>query len=175
MTISQKYSIVKFLKCLSKIQSLDDLNNLKDYIVRVISNLNREINFSDQLEEHIKLMSNKCTSENIEFVKEWIFLIAAKAGKFSENQVYQYIAQNYLASGKGINETFTTFYSKYAEGKANPFTKAAVSRLFTVFENRSINKKVDKKSCTFIQVSYVDLVQVCSKIGLHIPRETEIL
>ena len=55
----------------------------------MISKLNREINFSEQLEKHIKQIDS---SENVAFVKECIFFIVAKAVKLSENQLYQYIA-----------------------------------------------------------------------------------
>ena len=67
MTSSQKYSIVEFQRRLSKIQSLDDLNKSKAYIISVISKLNREINFSEQLEEYIKQIKD---SENVDFIKE---------------------------------------------------------------------------------------------------------
>src|SRR4029079_4180569 len=130
---------------------LHDLNKSKAYIISVISKLNQEINFSEQLEEHIKQIKD---SENVEFVKEWIFFIAVKAVKLAENQLYQYIDQKYLASGEGINETFTDFYSGYIKEKLNPFTKAAVSRLFNILGIKSINKKVNKKTCAYIQVSY---------------------
>ena len=171
MTSTQKYSIVKFKRRLSKIQSLDDLNKSKVYIISVISKLNREINFSEQLEERIKKIKD---SENVEFIKEWRFFITAKAVKLAENQLYQYIDQKYLASGEGINETFTDFYSGYIQEKINPFTKAAVSRLFTVLGIKSINKKVNKKTCAYIQVSYFNLNKAYSQIGLHTPRKTEI-
>jgi len=67
MTSSQEYSIVEFQRRLSKIQSLDDLNKSKTYIISVISKLNREVNFSEQLEERIKQIKD---SENLEFIKE---------------------------------------------------------------------------------------------------------
>ena len=137
----------------------------------MISKLNQEINFSEQLEEHIKQIKD---SKNVEFVKEWIFFIAAKAVKLAENQLYQYIDQKYLASGEGINETFTDFYSGYIKGKLNLFTKAVVSRLFNILSFKSINKKVNKKTCAYIQVSYFQLNQADNKIGLYIPRITRI-
>ena len=107
MTSSQQYSIVKFQRRLSKIQSVDDLNKLKSYIISVISKLNREINFSEQLEEHIKQIKD---SKNVKFVKEWIFFIVAKAVKLAENQLYQYIAQKYLASDEGCNSLLFNCY-----------------------------------------------------------------
>ena len=88
--------------------------------------------------------------------------------------IWQYIDQKYLASGEGINKTFTDFYSGYIKEKVNLFTKAAVSRLLTILGIKSINKKVNKKTCAYIQVSYSYLSQTYSQIGLYIPRKTEI-
>ena len=162
MTSTQKYSIVKFQRCLSKIQSLDDLNKLKVYIISVISKLNREINFSEQLEECIKKIKD---SENVEFIKELIFFIAAKAVKLAENQLYQYIDQKYLAFGEGIDEIFTDFYSAYAKEKANPFSKASVSRLLTILSIKSINKKVNKKLAHIFKYHIFILVKLIVKLA----------
>ena len=75
MTSTQKYSIVKFQRRLSKIQSLDDLNKSKVYIISVISKLNQEINFSKQLEECIKKIKD---SENVELLKNGYSLLRQK-------------------------------------------------------------------------------------------------
>ena len=56
----------------------------------------------------------------------------------------------------------------YAKGKANLFTKSAVNWLLTVLSIKSINKKVNKKTCAYIQVLYFYLNQAYNPISLDI-------
>jgi len=160
----QKYSIVEFQKRLQNIQSLNDIE-ASSYIKSVIRKLNQE-------EESQKRFDMAESQDQFDIVKDWIFVHAAQSFNLAQNHLYQFIAENYLNMGQGISETFADFYTKFTQYdtsglRASPnMTKSAVSRLLSILGIKTVNKKVDKKTCAYLDATNQQLNEAYDKIGI---------
>jgi hypothetical protein len=159
MASLQKYSIVEFQKRLHKIQSLNDIEQ-SSYIKSVIYKLN-------QKEELQKQFDMAKSQDKFDIVKDWIFVHAAQSFNLAQNHLYQFIAENYLNIGQGISETFADFYTKFTEYDiTTQMTKSAVSRLLSILGIKTVNKKVDKKTCAYLDATNQQLNEAYDKIGI---------
>src|SRR5579871_6548547 len=157
-----KYSIVELHRRLNKIKTVEDLQKSKDYISRVIYTLDPDLDIETKLQNAIESLNPDCESE-VCVLKDWIFHTAADSSKLSNRSLYQYIAKTYLLEHIGIMDTFSNFYAKFiewvkTEGDPNSsLTKSAVSGLLGILGIKTINKKVEKKTTAYLDVTHEHL------------------
>jgi len=160
MTNSQRLSIIELQRRLHKIETLEDLTYSKSYITSVLNRLDRDNNFSTQLEDLL------VKETPLDEIKKWASFNMAQAGHLNQNQVYRFIRKYYLDQEKDINEPFSSFYNKYAEGKEIPYTKQAVSRFLTVLGIKAKNKKYKSKICAYLNIKWQEIDNAFSNLGI---------
>ena len=156
----QHFSITEFLRRLNKIDTIEDFIKSKSYFNSVLSQLDRDSNFKEQLQD--LLDESVCLGE----IKNWASLNIVKLANLNQNQIYRFIRTEYLNKGNGINEPFSSFYSKYAKGKETPYTKQAVSRFLTVLGIKAKNKKCETKICAYLNITWQEVFDAFTNLGL---------
>ena len=157
--MSQHFSITEFLRRLDKLRTIEDFAKSKSYFTTVLSQLDRDINFRQELDNLLKL------NKPLNIIKQWACSNLVQKANLNQNQIYRFIRSEYLDKGNRINEPFASFYNKYAEGKEAPYTKQAVSRFLRVLEIKAKNKKYGKL-CAYLNVPSEELFNAFSNLGL---------